>query len=232
MKPLHYIRKHKLDSKDRKFSQGAFLMDFSTDFVTLLETGNGMVSYDGFANAVNSMRDKWDGINNKLIEPLPENVWGLFYKHTVIKLKNSLFPKQTAYENKKRKEYKEQQKKMRALQEEQQRRRDEWQREWEEKAERFKRFWQFLFAAYQSYQKYSRGGAFAFGGFFDGFVSPDSSYQILGLETTATKNDVAARYRELAMKHHPDKDGNQQKFVEITEAKNKIMSYLSTKELA
>lgn len=44
-------------------------------------------------------------------------------------------------------------------------------------------------------------------------------YEILGVDKKASKEDVQKAFRKLAQKHHPDKkDGNEDKFKEITEA--------------
>jgi hypothetical protein len=56
---------------------------------------------------------------------------------------------------------------------------------------------------------------------------PISSFQTLGLESDATLDDVKVSYRKLSMLHHPDKGGNRDKFIEITEAKNKCLAFLS-----
>jgi len=56
---------------------------------------------------------------------------------------------------------------------------------------------------------------------------PTSSFQVLELSTDATKEEVNSAYRKLSMKHHPDKGGKQDKFIEITEAKNKCLAYLN-----
>ena len=44
-------------------------------------------------------------------------------------------------------------------------------------------------------------------------------YQILGVEKSATKDDIKKAFRKLAHKYHPDKkDGNPEKFKEASEA--------------
>lgn len=56
---------------------------------------------------------------------------------------------------------------------------------------------------------------------------PEKSFQILELKSDAKIEDVKKQYRKLSLIHHPDKNGNQNKFIEITEAKNKCLSYLA-----
>lgn len=43
-------------------------------------------------------------------------------------------------------------------------------------------------------------------------------YTLLGLEKTATAEDIKKAYRKLANQHHPDKGGDEEKFKEIKEA--------------
>ena len=56
---------------------------------------------------------------------------------------------------------------------------------------------------------------------------PEISFKILDLKKDANIDDVKKQYRKLSLIHHPDKNGNQNKFIEITEAKNKCLSYLA-----
>ena len=65
--------------------------------------------------------------------------------------------------------------------------------------------------------------------FLDGLMKsriPTDSFNVLGLPTTSTSEEVIKKYRELSNKHHPDKGGNNDVFIGITEAKNKVLSYL------
>ena len=43
-------------------------------------------------------------------------------------------------------------------------------------------------------------------------------YQILGVQKSATQEDIKKAYRKLAHRHHPDKGGDEKKFKEVSEA--------------
>ena len=43
-------------------------------------------------------------------------------------------------------------------------------------------------------------------------------YKILGVDKSADNNTLKKAYRKLAMKHHPDKGGDEKKFKDISEA--------------
>ena len=52
-------------------------------------------------------------------------------------------------------------------------------------------------------------------------------FESLGIPANdkVTESDVKEIYRKLSMKHHPDKGGIREKFIEITECKNKCLEY-------
>jgi len=47
--------------------------------------------------------------------------------------------------------------------------------------------------------------------------------KVLGLKQTATKDEIKKKYRQLAIKHHPDKGGDAKKFAEISSAYDEAM---------
>lgn len=47
-------------------------------------------------------------------------------------------------------------------------------------------------------------------------------YKVLGVERTATKDEIKKAYKKLAQKHHPDRGGDEAKFKEATAAYDKI----------
>ena len=49
-------------------------------------------------------------------------------------------------------------------------------------------------------------------------ASAKDYYNVLGVDSKATEDDIKKAFRKLAHKHHPDKGGSDEKFKEITEA--------------
>ena len=46
----------------------------------------------------------------------------------------------------------------------------------------------------------------------------ENLYDILSVNETATQDEIKKSYRKLAMEHHPDKGGSEEKFKKISEA--------------
>jgi curved DNA-binding protein CbpA len=124
-------------------------------------------------------------------------IWNYFFATTIVKLKEELFPDFV----KMKKEEREKKQKL-----------------YEEK----RRF----YSMQDDLDDFGFWFQFALLGLFKKSV-PTSSFQVLELEQTATIDDVKSSFRKLSLQHHPDKGGNNEKFLQIVEAKNKVMAYLS-----
>jgi hypothetical protein len=90
----------------------------------------------------------------------------------------------------------------------------------------------------QEQEEYNSFFGFNFNDLFAGFIAslfktqiPESSFNTLGLISSANVEEVKEAYRTLALQHHPDKGGNNDLFISITEAKNKCLMYLKNKTL-
>ena len=57
-----------------------------------------------------------------------------------------------------------------------------------------------------------------FGGGQRGEVDNSKLYEILGVEKTASEAEIRKAFKKLAIKHHPDRGGDQEKFKEINGA--------------
>jgi len=199
MKTKEYVVKYSLDIGDN-FNHKEFISDLTYDFIALLEVGNSTKNIKGFDNAVRAIRMKWDAINNKTVGQLPDKLWNFFFATVIAKSREELFPEVMAHRRKEA---------------------DDRKRQRQEYAE-FER------------REFGFGGGFG-GDFFWSFLlaslskndTPTSSFTILGLTENAKADDVKNAFRALAMQNHPDKGGNNEKMMEIIEAKNKCLAYLS-----
>lgn len=202
MKPKDYIDKYQLSISGNvdKFNHKEFISDLTLDFMTLLEVGRATENIKGYENAVNAIRMKWNGINNKIIGQLPNKLWNYFYATVIAKMREQLFPTIMA-ERQKEKEEREQRKK------------------------EYNEFWKREFNPYYDFFSF-----FNFSSLLSLLIQtsiPTSSFIVLGLKDSASIEDVKNRFRELSMKYHPDKGGNQDDFIKIVEAKNKCLAYLT-----
>ena len=91
MKPLHYVRKYKLNL-GTNFNHKEFISDLTLDFMSLLEVGKAHENIKGFENAVRAIRMKFDGIANKTAGIFPEKLWGYFFATVIAKMREDLFP--------------------------------------------------------------------------------------------------------------------------------------------
>lgn len=199
MTAKEYVTKYNLNISD-KFNHSDFVQDLASDFIALLEINKANDNIKGFDNAVRCIRMKFDGINKKTVGLIPDKLWNYFFATVIVKLREELCPKDVQ----KRREV-------------QERKQKEWeyrqkQREWEN--EQFndlfwgQNFFSFLFSNTKS-------------------KKPTECFTTLGLTEDANEADVKAAYKKLAILHHPDKGGKQEKFIEITESKNKCLNWLN-----
>lgn len=54
-----------------------------------------------------------------------------------------------------------------------------------------------------------------------------SCFEILGIANNSTEQDIKKAYRKLSLKYHPDKGGSQEKFIEITKAKESCLKLVT-----
>lgn len=210
MKTKEYIDKYYLNTVNgaSKFNHNDFVADLTIDFMTLLEVGKGTTNIKGYDNAVNAIRMKWNAINNKTVGQLPDKLWNYFYATVIIQYKYDLFPEIM----KARDEVREARK----------REREEYNRSYDS----------FGFGnAWNSFFQNSFFFSSIFDQIFKAISTPVESFNKLGLTSTATEEEVKVAYRTLSLQHHPDKGGNMDMFIAITEAKNKCMMYLKNKSI-
>jgi len=204
MTTKEYIVKYKL-SVSNKFNHTDFVEDLLMDFMTLLEVGKSPskgLNIKGFENTVNALRHKWDAIHNKTVDGgLPEKLWGFFFATKIVKMREELFPKEMERRKQEREENKQRYEERKRMYD-------------EDMGDPFGNFFY---------------GAF-FASLFSKRAKPDTSFTVLGLDSSAGLEEVKTAYRQLSLLHHPDKGGNKEKFIEVTEAKNKCLSYLSNKQ--
>ena len=79
---------------------------------------------------------------------------------------------------------------------------------------------------FRGYSNFFFGYSHLFDLLFQGMSKPTDSFTTLGLSNDATVDEVKSAYRKLSLQHHPDKGGSSEKFIEITEARDKCLAYL------
>ena len=206
MKPKEYVKKYHLDtatSIPREFTD-EYAEEFTAGILLLNEKGN--FNYERFKVCIEQSKQKYDSICNKstMTKDTFEKTWKFFYATTVIKLRDAIFG-----------EYLEQKKAAH----------DKCKRDWDGMNSWYKSsFEDMLKSAYEERMR----------GFFSALMGasvPTHSFEVLGLPTTATADEVKSAYKRLAVEHHPDKGGDEDKFKDILMAKDKCLAY-ATKAVA
>lgn len=202
MKPKDFIEKYNLSKGWNKYKQNEFLTDMTSELLALLETYHAENNIKGFDNAVNVIRMKWDAIGKKIPYGLPEKLWGYYFATTIAKIREEMCPEEMAHRR-----------------EEAARKKAEWERRKKEREEWERDMYGDCFSGFSSF--YERLAAM----FIKMDAKPVESFIVLGLSEDASVEDVKKAYRKLSLETHPDRGGDKDKFIAITEAKNKCISW-------
>jgi DnaJ-domain-containing protein 1 len=58
---------------------------------------------------------------------------------------------------------------------------------------------------------------------FDALVAPEQAFQVLGVGSDSSKDEIARAYKRLAAKHHPDRGGDTQTMARINAARDALL---------
>lgn len=202
MKPKDFIEKYNLSKGWNKYKQNEFLTDMTSELLALLETYHTENNIKGFDNAVNVIKMKWDAIDKKIPFGLPEKLWGYYFATTIAKIREQMCPEEMAHRR-----------------EEAAKRKEEYERRkrWREEMER--EMYGDFFGGFSSFYEHLAAM------FLKTSAKPIESFAVLGLSEDASEEEVKKTYRKLSMETHPDRGGDKEKFIAVTEAKNKILSW-------
>lgn len=195
MKPKEFIEKYGIQGGWNPKHQTNFLQDFTSELIVMLEYNKAVDNIKGFDNALRTVRQKWDAISNKIRFGLPEGMWRYFFATVVVKLKEEMCPREVQA----RKERAEEKRKAWEARLEARR---AWEQQWDDLLyERLFMSWLIL------------------------STTPTESFAFMELPTTANEDAIKTKFRELAMKYHPDKGGDKDKFTSLLEHKNKCLKW-------
>ena len=199
MKPKEFIEKYGIQGGWNPKHQTNFLQDFTSELIIMLEYNKAVDNIKGFDNALRTIRQKWDSISNKISFGLPEGMWRYFFATVVVKLREEMCPREV----KARKE-----------------RAEEKRRNWEARQEA-RRIYE------QQWDDFFRENIYErlFMSMLILSATPTESFTFMGLSTNATEEEIKTKFRELAMKYHPDKGGDKDKFTSLLEHKNKCLKW-------
>lgn len=206
MKPKDFIEKYNLDGGWKTFIQDEFLTDMTSELLALLETYHAEKNIKGFDNAVNVIRMKWDSISKKIPYGIPEKLWGYYFATTIAKIREQMFPKEMAKRREEAAKRKADWERRQAIREEEKEFWDQMNKDWYDS---------FFFRLATEFLKINH--------------KPVQAFATLGLDDNATVEDAQKAYRKLSMEYHPDRGGDKEKFIAITEAKNKCINWLKNK---
>lgn len=204
MKTKEYLDKYNLHKGWNTKIQNEFIADMASELEAQCILNKAEDNIRGFDNALRQVRTKWDNISKKIPYGIPEKLWSYFFATVVAPFREEMCPK----EMKRRADIREQKHK--------------------EYEERKRMHDDFINEMYEQMYKerlnfFKRLLANSFFG-----ACPKDSFVYMGLETTATEDEVISKFRELALKMHPDRGGSQEAFTNLVSHKNNCLKWAGT----
>lgn len=199
MKTKEYLDKYNLHKGWNTKIQNEFISDMTSELEAQLMLNKAEDNIRGFNNALRCLKMKWDSISKKIPYGIPEGLWNYFFATVVAPLREQMCPREM--------------KRQREIREERQRR-------YEERKKMERDFMEEMYQAHMNYWKNLLAHIVL-------ASMPMDSFEYLGLTVDATPDDIQKRFRELALKAHPDRGGSQEKFIELTNHRNRCLKWAS-----
>lgn len=199
MKTKEYLDKYNLHKGWNTKIQNEFLSDMTSELEAQLMLNKAENNIRGFDNALRCIRMKWDSISKKIPYGIPDKLWNYFFATVVAPLREQMCPREIQ--------------RRREISEERQRR-------YEERKKMEHDFMEEMYQAHMNYWKNLLAHIVL-------ASMPMDSFEYLGLTVDATPDDIQKRFRELALEAHPDRGGSQEKFIELTNHKNRCLKWAS-----
>lgn len=199
MKTKEYLDKYNLHKGWNTKIQNEFISDMTSELEAQLMLNKAEDNIRGFDNALRCLRMKWDSISKKIPYGIPDKLWNYFFATVVAPLREQMCPREMQ--------------RRREIQEERKAR-------YEERKKMEHDFMEEMYQAHMNYWKNLLAHII--------LVSmPMDSFEYLGLTVDATVDDIQKKFRELALKAHPDRGGSQEKFIELTNHRNRCLKWAS-----
>lgn len=199
MKTKEYLDKYNLHKGWNTKIQNEFISDMTSELEAQLMLNKAEDNIRGFNNALRCLKMKWDSISKKIPYGIPEGLWNYFFATVVAPLREQMCPREM--------------KRQREIREERQRR-------YEERKKMEHDFMEEMYQAHMNYWKNLLAHIVL-------ASMPMDSFEYLGLTVDATVDDIQKKFRELALKAHPDRRGSQEKFIELTNHRNRCLKWAS-----
>lgn len=199
MKTKEYLDKYNLHKGWNTKIQDEFISDMTSELEAQLMLNKAEDNIRGFDNALRCLRMKWDSISKKIPYGIPDKLWNYFFATVVAPLREQMCPREMQ--------------RRREIQEERKAR-------YEERRKMEHDFMEEMYQAHMNYWKNLLAHIVL-------ASMPMDSFAYLGLAVNATHDDIQKRFRELALKAHPDRGGSQEKFIELTNHRNRCLKWAS-----